>query len=298
MIRSIFMAAMAASGIACMSTATAGNLSANVDVYSGTVSASELIGKDIRVAVAHQDDDILFMTPFVEAADRVMIVAFPGWPDIIQLYGAFPYWYQSKLANMVGTVTDWTEWNDVWKTNDRSRMISKLAIKVAIAQKVNNGQADVLVTHSPWGDYVPTQPHHRLVYQAAKEVAMETGIDLFTPTGVYDGNTGAFSSAQIYGMPYLAVCLRDNTVFYDVYSGYQWYDTYVGNTTAWTWYYSGTPQNPVNNWFHATTQCRPYVQVVNNGVDQSNATWNSTRNWSVHPWHDITGTWDDYDDIY
>jgi hypothetical protein len=290
----------------------AGNYSANVDVYDGTISTSELPAANRMVVVSpHQDDDILFNTPFVEASQRVMIIAQPGWPDINVLYNAMPAWYKNKLTNMAGNASSWADFNGYWKTLDRSRNNNVQLYKVRIAQKTCNGQADGLVTLPPWGNYMywkygtseettnKTHPQHHMVYDAAKEVAEDCGLDLWVPGSVYDffdgQRLGAYNPGA--GKRYVQVCLRDDGVFYDVYAGYHYYDNiYNGLTTSWTWFDPGTEAAMNSVWEHGDgTDCRWYHQIVNEGVDVTNSWWQSAENWDT--WntnqHDQSGSWYD-----
>jgi hypothetical protein len=130
------------------------------------------------VVFAHQDDDLLWMFPFWPVAKRFLLSAYPASPVFEDLVESLPsrFSYRERWVPIWRTV-DNDVWADVFTDRcKRAPIVGVAAIKAHLRPFLAPPVRRV-VTHNNWGEYGHAQ--HRMVNIAVRELAVETGLDVW-----------------------------------------------------------------------------------------------------------------------
>jgi hypothetical protein len=239
-------------------------------------------------AWAHFDDAEIFATQLLRTVEKQLVLAHPVQPSAPELRDDMPAWHASKTVFSAGVAPDLETFYRVWKDPvERSRWIGVDQMVPLIAQEACRPGIDGIVTHSPWGDY--GHPHHRFAYLAARVVAVRCKLDLWTPAGVYDVTQTRMTRTHTGGMPYVMLRTEGEADFFAIRAAYEVHDA-EHTPIAWTW------GDGAQSWYGYANRPQPFVQVVRDGVDLSTSQWRADLI-PIQPWHQETGTWDDYVDL-
>jgi hypothetical protein len=130
------------------------------------------------VVFAHQDDDLLWMLPFWPKAAKFLLAAYPATSQFKDVIDSFPPGldYRPRWVPIWSTVD-----NDIWAEVFTDRCIRAPIVTLAslkahlrpyFAPPIRR-----VVTHDNWGEYGHAQ--HRLVSLAVRELAVESGLDVW-----------------------------------------------------------------------------------------------------------------------
>jgi hypothetical protein len=220
---------------------------------------------------AHQDDDLLWMMPFWPVTARLLLAAYPATPIFEDLIKSFPprLNYRGRWRPIWNSVD-----NDIWAEifTDRCKRapIVNLATLKAHLRPFLVPPVKRVVTHNNWGEYGHAQ--HRLVNIAVRQLAVETGLDVWA-LGIRVATRAREQSQYVnvageLGLPTIEGYF-DPELFREVRALYlariptastpelsakfrNW------SATLWTW--SDQPEAFPMGW-------RPFVKLVDKGVD-------------------------------
>lgn len=227
-----------------------------------------------QLVFAHQDDDILWMLPFLTLADQYLLSAAPSAPMFEEVVGHYPasLGYQERWHPIWGTVD-----SDIWASifTDacaRESTVTVAGIKEHLRPYLQAGTKRV-VTHNNWGEYGHYE--HRLVNQAVRELAVEYKLDVWAPgiqiewymekeklrvRYINIGSELGLPMIEGYADPDLFDQIR--RIYLEIQptaSTPERTERYRHwSATAWTW--SDLPGDFPDGW-------RPYLQLVDQGSD-------------------------------
>ena len=238
---------------------------------SGQPSIAEWSDGRTLVVFAHQDDDLLWMLPFWSVADRLLLAAYPAAPIFEELVQSVP----SRLKYHARWTPIWKSvdndiWADVFTDRCRRASIVTLATVKAHLRPFFGPTIRRVVTHNNWGEYGHAQ--HRLVNVAVRQLAVETGLDVWAlgtrmPREAREQSQYVNVAAEL-GLPTIEGYF-DANLFRELRAPYlartpeastpeltakfrRW------SATLWTW--SDQPEAFPTGW-------RPFVKLVDKGVD-------------------------------
>jgi hypothetical protein len=225
------------------------------------------------VVFAHQDDDLLGMLPFWPVASKFLLAAYPAAPVFQDLVQNFPaeLKYRVRWTPIWGSID-----NDIWAEVftdfcKRAPIVNSATIKAHLRPYFVPPIKRV-ITHNNWGEYGHAQ--HRLVNIAVRELAVETGLDVWAPGTRVLLNAGDQSRhvhvhvASKLGLPTIEGYF-DPKIFRSVREVYQAHRPIAStpeltakflnwSTTLWTG--SDRPEDDRTGW-------RPFIKLVDRGVD-------------------------------
>ncbi len=223
------------------------------------------------VVFAHQDDDLLWMLPFWPVASKFLLAAYPAAPVFQDLVQSFPpeLNYRSRWTPIWGSI-DNDIWAEVFTDFCKRAAIVNLATIKAHLRPHFVPPIKRVITHNNWGEYGHVQ--HRLVNMAVRELAVETGLDVWAPgTRVVheaDGRSKQVHVASELGLPTIEGYF-DGKIFQSVREIYQAHRP-VASTPELTakflkwsetlWTGSDAPEDDRVGW-------RPFIKLVDRGVD-------------------------------
>jgi hypothetical protein len=144
----------------------------------GQPSVAEWSDGRTLLVFAHQDDDLLWMLPFWPVADKLVLAAYPAAPVFEELVKSFP----SRLNYFPRWTPAWHSvdndiWADVFTDRCKRASIVTLATVKTHLRPFFRPPITRVVTHNNWGEYGHAQ--HRLVNVAVRQLAAETGLDVW-----------------------------------------------------------------------------------------------------------------------
>jgi len=223
------------------------------------------------VVFAHQDDDLLWMLPFWPVASKFLLAAYPAAPVFQDLVRSFP----AELNYRVRWIPIWGSVdNDIWAEvfTDRCKRapIVNLATIKAHLRPYFAPPIKRVITHNNWGEYGHAQ--HRLVNIAVRELAVETGLDVWAIGTRLLFNAGDPSQyvdvASELGLPAIEGYF-DPKIFRSVREVYQAQRPIASTPeltarflqwSATLWTGSNQPEGYPIGW-------RPFIKLVDRGVD-------------------------------
>jgi hypothetical protein len=223
------------------------------------------------IIFAHQDDDLLWMMPFWPVAARFLLAGYPAAPVFEDLVQSFPpdLNYRARWTPIWNSV-DNDIWAEVFTDPCKRAPIMNVATIKAHLRPFFAPPIKRVVTHNNWGEYGHAQ--HRLVNIAVRQLAVETGLDVWAlGTRVLSGagqQAQYVDVASELGLPTIEGYF-DPGVFRAVRGAYQARRPSAStpqlaakflkwSATLWTW--SDQPEAFPMGW-------RPFVKLVNRGVD-------------------------------
>jgi hypothetical protein len=238
---------------------------------SGQASVAEFSDGRTLVVFAHQDDDLLWMLPFWPVAEKFLLAAYPAAPMFDELIKSFPprLKYRERWTPIWNSV-DNDIWADIFTDRCKRAPIITLASVKAHLRPFFVPPIKRVVTHNNWGEYGHAQ--HRLVNIAVRQLAVETGLDVWSlgtrmPAEARE-QSQYLNVASELRLPTIEGFF-DPTLFREVRGAYlaripnastpeltakfrAWWPT------LWTW--SDQPEAFPMGW-------RPFVKLVDKGVD-------------------------------
>jgi hypothetical protein len=222
------------------------------------------------VVFAHQDDDLIGMLPFWPVAAKFLLAAYPAAPVFQDLVQSLPTElnYRVRWTPIWGSV-DNDIWAEVFTDFCKRAPIVNLATIKAHLRPYFVPPIKRVITHNNWGEAGHVQ--HRLVNIAVRELAVETGLDVWAP------GTLRFGAGD--QKPYVDVASKlglatiegyfDPKIFQSVRKVYQAHRPIAStpeltakflnwSTTLWTG--SDQPNRYRMGW-------RPFIKLVDRGVD-------------------------------
>jgi len=147
-------------------------------VGAGQPSVADFADGRTLVVFAHQDDDLLWMLPFWPVAEKLLLSAYPAAPIFSELINSFPprLKYQARWTPIWNSV-DNDIWAEVFTDRCKRAPIITLATVKAHLRPFFAAPIKRVVTHNNWGEYGHAQ--HRLVNVAVRQLAVETGLDVW-----------------------------------------------------------------------------------------------------------------------
>ena len=240
---------------------------------SGQPSVAEFSDGRTLVVFAHQDDDLLWMLPFWPVAEKFLLAVYPAAPMFDELIQSFPprLNYRARWTPIWNSVD-----NDIWAEifTDRCKRapIITLASVKAHLRPFFASPIRRVVTHNNWGEYGHAQ--HRLVNIAVRQLAVETGLDVWSlgtrmPAEAREQSQYVDVASEL-GLPTIEGFF-DANLFREVRAAYM---ALIPNAstpeltakfrgwwpTLWTW--SDQPEAFPMGW-------RPFVKLVDKGVDRT-----------------------------
>jgi hypothetical protein len=223
------------------------------------------------IVFAHQDDDVLWMLPFWPVASKFLLAAYPAAPVFQDLVQSLPAElnYRARWTPIWGSV-DNDIWAEVFTDFCKRAPIVNLATIKAHLRSYLVAPIKRVITHNNWGEYGHVQ--HRLVNIAVRELARETGLDVWAPnTRVIIEPGGESRQVQVVselGLPTIEGYF-DPKIFRSVREVYQAHRPVASTpeltatflnwaSTFWTW--SHRPEDDRAGW-------QPFVKLVDRGID-------------------------------
>ncbi len=223
------------------------------------------------IVFAHQDDDLIYMLPFWPVASKFLLAAYPAAPVFQDLVQSLPTKlnYRGRWIPVWGAVD-----NDIWAVVftdfcKRAPIVNAATIKAHLRPYLVPPIKRV-VTHNNWGEYGHVQ--HRVVNIAVRELAVETGFDVWAPgTGVLrddGGQSREVHAASELGLPTIEGYF-DPKIFQTVREAYQTHQPVAStpeltatflNWASTLWTGSDRPEDDCIGW-------RPFIKLVDRGVD-------------------------------
>ena len=223
------------------------------------------------VVFAHQDDDLLWMLPFWPAASKFLLAAYPAatvFQDLVQSLPA-ELKYRVRWTPIWGSV-DNDIWAEVFTDLCKRAPIINLATIKAHLRPYFAPPIKRVITHNNWGEYGHAQ--HRLVNIAVRELAVETGLDVWALGTRVLFNAGEQSRhvdvAGKLGLPTIEGYFDPN-IFRSVREVYQAHRPIASTPeltatflhwSATLWTGSGQPEGDRIGW-------QPFIKLVDRGVD-------------------------------
>jgi len=223
------------------------------------------------VVFAHQDDDVLWMLPFWPVASKFLLAAYPAAQVFQDLVQSFPVElnYRVRWTPIWGSV-DNDIWAEVFTDFCKRTPIVNLATIKAHLRPYFVPPIKRVVTHNNWGEYGHVQ--HRLVNIAVRQLAVETGLDVWAPGTRVLHNPGEQSKqvhvASELGLPTIGGYF-DPKIFSSVREVYQAHQPIAStpeltarflNWAPTLWTGSNRPEDDRTGW-------RPFIKLVDRGVD-------------------------------
>jgi LmbE family N-acetylglucosaminyl deacetylase len=209
-----------------------------------SVSQSEFQDGKNLIVFAHQDDDLLWMLPFWQYANKFIIAAYPAPPVyaiiVAKISQQIPQYadYSSKWHPSFGTTT-MENFRDFWLDKcARAGDLTLPVIKENLRPYISDANIKRIITHNNWGEY--GHIHHRLVNQAVRELALEYNKDVWALSMKTAVNGGNYENTGTFGFSYINLSF-DDSVFQKIKAIYQT-ETLISDTQgnpiadAWTWH--------------------------------------------------------------
>lgn len=235
-----------------------GNLSVPDRVDDPAYSNSTLL------VFAHQDDELLWMQPFLDTAAALLLAGSPPAPTHQQIIAHMPgdylaRWHSSFPA--VGTDQEWLTEFAFRDRCDRDREWSFEKLAKPISEWIARPEVKQIITHNNWGEY--GHIHHRWVNQAVRKAAVLQGKDVWVLNSMVliHGTGAVYLDLGDWGLPSVRK-LFDHEAFTQGRCIYQ-QRTFCGEpreVSAWTWF-DGPSQYPQG--------IRTFVKIVDAGHDCS-----------------------------
>ena len=223
------------------------------------------------IVFAHQDDDVLWMLSFWPVASKFLLAGYPAAPVFQDLVQSLPAElnYRARWTPIWGYV-DNDIWAEVFTDFCKRTPIVNLATIKAHLRPYFVPPVRRVISHNNWGEYGHVQ--HRLVNIAVRELAKETGLDVWAPgTRVVreaEGQSRQVHVASELGLPTIEGYF-DPKIFRSVREVYQAHRP-VASTPELTakflnwstdlWTGSARPEDDRIGW-------RPFIKLVDRGVD-------------------------------
>jgi hypothetical protein len=238
---------------------------------AGQPSVADFADGRTLVVFAHQDDDLLWMLPFWPVAEKFLLTAYPAAPIFSELINSFPprLKYQARWTPIWNAV-DNDIWAEVFTDRCKRAPIITLATVKAHLRPFFAAPIKRVVTHNNWGEYGHAQ--HRLVNVAVRQLAVETGLDVWAlgtrmPREAQEPSQYVDVAGEL-GLPTIEGFFEPD-LFRELRAAYlaripgastpelsakfrAW------SPTLWTW--SNQPEAYPTGW-------RPFVKLVDKGVD-------------------------------
>jgi len=234
-------------------------------LLDGSVAATEIEDGGTIIVFAHQDDDLLWMMPFFDYANKILFSATPysdspdtdndHWGVITQL----PKNYRMKWKNIWGSVQDlnfyWKFWYNADGKNRRDEIITVENIKDRLNDYISDKKVKRIVTHNNWGEYGHT--HHIIVNKAVRELAEVYGKDVWVLNVKVTNNR--YENLNAFGLDYVFGEFN-HCCFIKIREIYQ--ENHLEgareNWDFWTWH-DGEYDYPYGK--------RMYTKIVDHGID-------------------------------
>jgi len=216
------------------------------------------------IVFAHQDDDLLWMQPFLDSATTLLLAASPPAPAHAAVIAQHPKSYRDRWQSVFpGTSTD-QEWIDSFALRDRCLRdqewnYEKLA--AAIDRWVSKPKVIRIVTHNNWGEY--GHIHHRWVNRAVREAAVRHKKDVWmlNTLVLFYRNNAVYLDLGDWGLPSVRTTFSVDYFFKtrEIYQKTK-FDGQPAGLDTWTWF-DGADQYPYGE--------RTFVKIVDHGRDYS-----------------------------
>lgn len=216
------------------------------------------------VVFAHQDDDLLWMQPFLASAETLLLAASPPAPAHAEVISRHPRAYRKRWQNAFPATQSDQAWLTDYALKDRCQRDQEWTyarISAAIEPWIATPEIRRIVTHNPWGEY--GHIHHRLVHRAVREAAVRHGKDVWMLNTVvlFHGKGAVYLDLGDWGLT-SARTEFDARFFHAMRAIYQAV-SFAGDPPdidTWTWL-DGPLQFPHGQ--------RTFVKIVDKGTDQS-----------------------------
>lgn len=204
----------------------------------------------VVVLAAHHDDELLWFEPWLEHASEVVILM-PTTKAYDAPRSLEEREYGTKVRSLWGRTTD-EDYLTYWLDKDlRPQSLNYRSVKQLLRGHFQKPSNTTFVTHNPWGEY--GHVNHRLMYAAARDLALEYKKTLLVDTIHYSGTYTFPETRTSQSFPYnLARVSAIRTAFQtSILRGTR--------SDLWTW---GDAEEDIPG-FH---QSVPYSQVIVDGV--------------------------------
>lgn len=211
---------------------------------------------------AHQDDEVLWMEPFLTPATALLLAASPPAPAHRRVVRELPCGYATRWHSSFPFVATDQEWLDSFALRDRcerDRDWNFEKIAPPISDWIAKPEVKSVVTHNSWGEY--GHIHHRWVSKAVREAAACHGKDVWVLNNIvlFHGDGAIYLDLGDWGLPYCRKTF-DYSMIERCRRIYQKasFDAEPRGFRAWTWF-DGVHQYPCG--------IRTFVKIVDGGKD-------------------------------
>lgn len=213
---------------------------------------------------AHQDDDLLWMQPFLDSAKSLLLAVSPPAPAHATVVAQHPESYRNRWQSLFPrTITD-QEWIDGFGLRDRCERDQEWNYEkfaAAVDAWVAKPQFTSIVTHNNWGEY--GHIHHRLLNKAVRDAAVRHKKDVWilNTMVLFHENSAVYLDLGDWGLSSLRTKFTPE-IFFKLRGIYQKtkFDASPPGIDTWTWF-DGEDQYPYGE--------RTYIKIVDQGIDYS-----------------------------
>ncbi len=211
---------------------------------------------------AHQDDDLLWMQPFLDTAKCLLLSVSPPAPAHASVVAQHPESYRNRWQSLFPPTTTDQEWIDGFGFRDRCARDQEWnydKIATAVDAWVAKSEFTRIVTHNNWGEY--GHIHHRWLNKAVREAAVRHKKDvwiLYTMVLFHD-NSAVYLDLGDWGLASMRTKFSPD-IFFKLRGIYQKtkFDANPSGIDTWTWF-DGQDQYPHGE--------RTYIKIVDQGID-------------------------------
>lgn len=247
---------------ACVFSSSLSTASAQLQQV-GSETTSQFYDGGTVMIFAHQDDDVLWMYPFLNISSKFYLAGLPASDS--HFYKVLPYYssyYRQRWTPVWGFTDDNTYVNYWLNACKRTASVNYSSIYNKLKPIIASPSTKRIITHNNWGEY--GHIHHKWINQAVRSLAVTYKKDVWMNMIQASATTpGYYAGLGHSGMPYIRGYFSHSGVT-NLRTRYQqaYLSVYVNNRPydLWTWH-DGTYDYP--------TEWRAFVKAVDRGLDRS-----------------------------
>jgi len=216
--------------------------------------------KGAIMIIAHMDDEVLWLLPWLNQAEKVVIASLPYTNAHLNILSKYASQYDAIWQFGKG-ITSFQEYKEKWlNPGTRKDFITDWSYDRMLRDIIADPGVTEVYTHNPWGEY--GHIHHRQVSNMVRKLAVEYDKDVWCPNMIVRFVEGGNPLAT-YETAYLSG-LQQKTGYYDSSMFKRIRQFYLDEFVNQTF--------PINYWTWGDSQDHPlnyqkYFLAVSDGID-------------------------------